>query len=172
MTSSFVLPWIGGPSSSSSPGRIRNLMIDVRTTAQTITKIGTEKISRTSHSVSIGPACLDAAFGNQLIESPRAMPSAVATPLITITRISVPEVTLARGRAPVVSGSLGSGSMPAESYVLRAMDAVLKSACRVADGAAAKRRRRDAVTATKCLGELRGLAVADAACDVVHTGAR
>src|SRR6187200_3216594 len=43
-----------------------------------MTKIGTETITRTSHSVSIGPASSEAAVGNQSISSPRAMPPADA----------------------------------------------------------------------------------------------
>ena len=47
-TSSRVLPWIGGPSLFSSPGRIRNFQTENRTTVSTSTKIGTDAISRTS----------------------------------------------------------------------------------------------------------------------------
>ncbi len=48
MTSSLVLPWIGGPSSSSSPGRMRNLTTLNSTIVVTSTKIGTEAQIRTS----------------------------------------------------------------------------------------------------------------------------
>ena len=46
-TSSWVLPWIGGPSISSCPGRIRNFQTENRTTVSTSTKIGTVAIRRT-----------------------------------------------------------------------------------------------------------------------------
>ena len=74
MTSSRVLPWIGGPSSSSSPGRIRNFQTENSTITWTITNTGMEAISRTSHSVSIGFASPEAATGNQSISRPAAMP--------------------------------------------------------------------------------------------------
>ena len=48
ITSSRVLPWIGGPSLSSSPGFIRNFQTENSTTVSTSTKIGTDAISRTS----------------------------------------------------------------------------------------------------------------------------
>jgi hypothetical protein len=54
ITSRRVLPWIGGPSSCSSPGRMRNFQTEKRTIVMTSTKIGTDTISSTSHSVSIG----------------------------------------------------------------------------------------------------------------------
>ena len=41
MTSSFVLPWIGGPSSSSSPGRMWNFQPLNSTITVTSTKTGT-----------------------------------------------------------------------------------------------------------------------------------
>src|SRR5436190_927377 len=63
MTSSFVLPWIGGPSRSSSPGRMRKLMTENSTTVVTSTKIGTEAMTRTSHSVSILSAWVESAGG-------------------------------------------------------------------------------------------------------------
>ena len=63
MTSRRVLPWIGGPSRFSSPGRIRNFSTENRTTTVTPTKTGTEKMIRTSHSVSIGFASLEAETG-------------------------------------------------------------------------------------------------------------
>ena len=47
-TSSRVLPWIGGPSISSWPGRMRNFQTENSTTVSTSTKIGTVAISRTS----------------------------------------------------------------------------------------------------------------------------
>ena len=47
-TSRRVLPWIGGPSISSWPGRIRNFQTENRTTVSTSTKIGTVAISSTS----------------------------------------------------------------------------------------------------------------------------
>jgi len=83
--SSFVLPWIGGPSISSSPGRMRNFQTEKSTTVTTSTKTGTDAMIRTSHSVSIGFASLLAATGNQSISSPAAMPSADAiAPMATI----------------------------------------------------------------------------------------
>ena len=82
MISSRVLPWIGGPSMSSSPGRMRNCPDAVEDDVLTSTKIGTETIIRTSHSVSICLASSDAATGNQSISRPSAMPSADAmTPM-------------------------------------------------------------------------------------------
>ena len=48
ITSSRVLPWIGGPSLSSSPGRIRNLITEKITTVTTSEKIGAEAIRSTS----------------------------------------------------------------------------------------------------------------------------
>src|SRR5438874_12542225 len=64
-TSSRVLPWIGGPSLFSSPGRIRNFHTENRTTVSTSTKIGTEATSRTSYNVLMFPDCLEASAGNQ-----------------------------------------------------------------------------------------------------------
>jgi hypothetical protein len=50
----------------------------------TRTNIGTEAMTRTSHRVSIGPACVEAAVGNQSIARPMAMPIADAmTPMTT-----------------------------------------------------------------------------------------
>jgi hypothetical protein len=53
MISIRVLPWIGGPSAFSWPGRARNFHTQYRTTPWTITKIGTEMISSTSQRRSI-----------------------------------------------------------------------------------------------------------------------
>src|SRR5919206_474944 len=78
-----VLPWIGGPSRCSSPGRIRKFRTEKQITTVTSTKIGTEAMIRTSHSVSILSACVEAAFGNQLMIRPRAMPTAEAMMLTT-----------------------------------------------------------------------------------------
>ena len=47
-TSRRVLPWIGGPSISSCPGRIRNFHTENSTTVSTSTKIGTVAMIRTS----------------------------------------------------------------------------------------------------------------------------
>src|SRR4051794_17583349 len=96
-TSSFVLPWIGGPSWFSSPGWTRNHFTEYRTTQATITKIGIETTSRTSHNVSIGPAWVDAWVGNQWISSPAAMPTADAiTPTTTASaRLKLPRLTAA-----------------------------------------------------------------------------
>ena len=89
MTSRRVLPWIGGPSRFSSPARIRNLNTENSTTTVTPTKTGTEKMIRTSHSVSIGPASSEAAIGNQSISRPAAIPRIEATmPIPTIWRQS------------------------------------------------------------------------------------
>ena len=74
MTSRRVLPWIGGPSRFSSPGRIPNFQTENRTTTVTPTNTGTEKMISTSHSVSIGFASSEAATGNQSISRPAAMP--------------------------------------------------------------------------------------------------
>jgi hypothetical protein len=85
MTSRRVLPWIGGPSRFSSPGRIRNLSTENSTTTVTPTKTGTENRIKTSHNVSIGFASSEAATGNQSISSPAATPSAEAmTPMPSI----------------------------------------------------------------------------------------
>ena len=78
MTSSMVLPWIGGPSSSSWPGRMRNFHTEKRTTTSTSTKIGTEAMIRTSNRVSMSSACVEATLGNQLMDSATAMPIADA----------------------------------------------------------------------------------------------
>jgi len=42
-----VLPWIGGPSLSSSPGFILNCQTEYRMTVTTSTKIGIEAMTRT-----------------------------------------------------------------------------------------------------------------------------
>ena len=85
MTSSRVLPWIGGPSRFSSPGRMPNFHTENSTTTVTPTKTGTEKMIRTSHSVSIGFASSEAAIGNQSIRRPAAIPRIDATtPMPTI----------------------------------------------------------------------------------------
>ena len=107
MTSSLVLPWIGGPSRFSSPGRMRNSITEKQTTTVTRTKTGTEAMMRTSQSVSILSACVESAGGNQSIVRPIAMPIAVAmTPTTTICWT----VRLRSRR-----GVLSSG-MPAASY--------------------------------------------------------
>ena len=49
-----------------------------RTTTVTRTKIGTEQMIRTSQSVSIFLACVEAGGGNQSMTSPSAMPMADA----------------------------------------------------------------------------------------------
>ncbi len=46
-TSRRVLPWIGGPSLSSSPGFMRNCQTQYRITVTTSTKIGIEAITST-----------------------------------------------------------------------------------------------------------------------------
>ena len=48
MTSRRVLPWIGGPSRSSSPGRMRKFTTLNRTMIITVTKTGTDTQMRTS----------------------------------------------------------------------------------------------------------------------------
>ena len=48
MTSRRVLPWIGGPSRFSSPGRIRKFTTLKRTMIVTVTKTGTETQISTS----------------------------------------------------------------------------------------------------------------------------
>src|SRR3954447_2648689 len=97
ITSSLVLPWIGGPSWFSSPGWTRHHLTEYRTTQATITKIGIETISRTSHSVSIGPAWVDACVGNQWISRPAAMPTADAITPTTIASamLRLPRLTAA-----------------------------------------------------------------------------
>ena len=81
----MVLPWMGGPSSSSWPGRMRNFHTQKRTTTSTSTKTGTEAMIRTSNSVSMSSAWVEATLGNQLIDSATAMPIADATtPMISI----------------------------------------------------------------------------------------
>src|SRR3954469_21561805 len=57
---------------------MRNFQTANSTYVWTNTKIGTETISRTSHSVSIGLAWPEAATGNQSIASAKATPSAEA----------------------------------------------------------------------------------------------
>ena len=85
MTSRRVLPWIGGPSRLSSPGRMRKSMTEKRTTIVTSTNTGTEAMTRTSQSVSILSAWVESAAGNQSMASPRAMPDAEAiTPTTSI----------------------------------------------------------------------------------------
>ncbi len=107
MTSSLVLPWIGGPSRFSSPGRMRNSMTAKLTMTVTSTKTGTVAMMRTSQRVSILSACVESAGGNQWIVRPMAMPIAVAmTPTTTICWT----VRLRSRR-----GVLSSG-MPAASY--------------------------------------------------------
>src|SRR2546421_8895850 len=83
-TSSRVLPWMGGPSLVSAPGRMRNLHTQNTTTVSTITKIGTQAISSTSYSVEVRLSWAEPCDGNQLIESTTASSAAVAT---TATRI-------------------------------------------------------------------------------------
>ncbi len=65
ITSSGVLPWMGGPSVSSSPDRTRNFHAQKSTTAATSVNIGTETTSRTSNSRSTGGARSAASRGNQ-----------------------------------------------------------------------------------------------------------
>ena len=102
MTSRRVLPWIGGPSSISSPGRMRNSSAANSTTTVTRTKTGTETMTRTSQRVSILSACVESAGGNQWMLSPRAIPSAVAT---TPTPTILPTVCRRSRRGGVLSCS-------------------------------------------------------------------
>ncbi len=107
MTSRRVLPWIGGPSSCSSPGRMRNSSTEKHTTTVTSTKIGTDAMMRTSQKVSILSAWVESAGGNQWMTRPIAMPTAVAiTPTMTICW-----TVRLRSRRGVLSSA-----MPAASY--------------------------------------------------------
>ncbi len=93
MTSRRVLPWVGGPSSSSSPGRMCQRQMLKRTTVATPTKIGTDTITSTSQNVSILDAIVDPCAGNQLIASPSAMPIALASRTTTTSITQVRPVT-------------------------------------------------------------------------------
>ena len=161
----------------------------------TSTKTGTEAMIRTSQSVSIGPAWVEAAGGNQSISRPATMPIADATSPTTTICIAVrfgPCARPARPRAFLRALLLGHGSgilwvprdgrqrggaRPARAARLR------RRACRPARlrrrraGEPDARRRRSApllaerrgrqpVVAAERLGELRGLAVADAVGDL------
>src|SRR5215218_69332 len=124
-TSRRVLPWIGGPSASSSPGRWRNFQTENSTTTVTRTNTGTDTMIRTSYSVSIFDACVDAGVGNQSMIRPSAMPSAEAiAPMIIIWameacpsgRTSSGVLVLAPSRV-VSSSAMGPGE-----YASRPMD--------------------------------------------------
>src|SRR3954471_17123336 len=181
MISSRVLPWIGGPSISSSPGRMRNFHTENSTTVSTITKTGIEAISRTSHSVSTGLACLEACSGNQSMRRPAAMPRMeTTTPMASIWRQSA--------RACGRSTLSGADAMRPESYASAPTNAALEAPGRrpadtlvpVLGGAICRAqavrerterrcgapagpevRRRHPLVAAERLGELGGLAVAD-----------
>src|SRR3954471_16145690 len=190
ITSRRVLPWIGGPSSSSSPGRMRNFHTENSTITVTITKIGMDAISRTSHKVSIDFAWPEAPTGNQSISSPAAMPRIEATmPMPSICFQSA----CACGRSgvgPDCTRDLSSSPMGAASYLSaptnaepprraadksggaigRARVELARSSVQRPAGAPARAevRRRDALIAPERLGELRGLAIADPVRDLAH----
>ena len=96
ITSSFVLPWIGGPSRSSSPGRWRQRQMLKSIIATTATKIGTETITSTSQKVSIGGATSEPCSGNQLRASMKMMPITEATTIIASSTIQFFAVTAPR----------------------------------------------------------------------------
>src|SRR4051795_6654156 len=95
MTSRVVLPWIGGPSSISWPGRTRNSRTEYSTTIATSTNTGIETPSSTYHRVSSGPAWVAAEVGNQSMTSERPISAAEATtPTTTIsTTVRFPGLT-------------------------------------------------------------------------------
>jgi hypothetical protein len=64
---------------------MRKLSTEKQITTVTSTKIGTEAMSSTSHSVSIGPAWVEPAWGNQSISRPMTTPTTDAiSPTTTI----------------------------------------------------------------------------------------
>src|ERR671918_412112 len=144
------------------------------TIVSTSTKTGTDAISRTSHSVSIGPACSEAGTGNQSISRASAMPSTEATaPIRSIWRIC------ARLSREATGGWSLIGSSPRSPWT-RHPTQPLRRRLRSGGGAdlgrrpsyrapaGAEVRRRDAAVAPERLGELGRLAVADAVGDLPH----
>ena len=92
-------------------------------TTVTSTKIGTDAMIRTSQSVSIGPAWVDDAGGNQSIRRPATMPRADATSPTTTICIAVRFGSLrSAGATSCVSCGLSSWAMGAASYGSPAMD--------------------------------------------------
>src|SRR5215213_4641775 len=168
MISSRVLPWIGGPSSSSSPGRIRKRQTQYRTITITSTKTGTEKISRTSQSVSTFSAWVEACGGNQSISSPRPIPiSEAISPIATSSRVCAG----LSGRVATCSLSVtSSGPMDAASYRRAGTEgtAVPGGVSARSTRARAEVRRSEAAVAAERLRELGRLAVADALRDLAH----
>ena len=134
---------------------MRNSHTEKRTTTVTTsTKIGTETISRTSQSVSIGSACVDAAAGNQSIAAPSAMPiaDAISADDDHLGEMALPVARLraliARGLARISSGH-GGGILWRRAATER------EPVARRPSAPTGARRRR---TAPRRLGGLRGRA--------------
>src|SRR3954451_447871 len=174
ITSSRVLPWIGGPSLSSSPGRMRNLHTLYSTTVITRTKIGTETMMRTSDSVSIFLPSAEAWGGNQLISRPSAMPSADAIAPMTSsgTRWLRPDFSSPMRAASYATGATEGTAVRACLRGVRqaADDRHRRRVVPVAqrDAVGSEGGGREALMAAERLGELGGLAVADAVSDLAH----
>ena len=184
MISSRVLPWIGGPSSSSSPGLMRKRQTQYRTTTITSTKTGTEQMIRTSQRVSICLPSSVACVGNQSISRPSAMPM---TDAISPIATQLPDVAAALRRAscslrcPSALPTHGRGKLQkrrdrGNRCAARASASDRRGRSggepRARDAAGAEVRRRDAVMAPERLRELGRLAVADAVGDLAHGDAR
>src|SRR4051794_13114631 len=182
-TSRRVLPWMGGPSRSSSPGRIRKSRTANRTTVVTRTNTGTEQMISTSQNVSIFLACSDPCVGNQSMTSPRAMPSTDAMrPTITICVMVRRPPRPPRGStsarvlsSPIARRSYAPGVTARNGDARRMTSRPLSEGLRRGAGsrrgdalgphepaAGAEIGRCDPVVAAERLGELGGLAVADA----------
>src|SRR3954451_12279702 len=188
-TSSLVLPWMGGPSTCSSPGRMRNFSAANRTTVVTRTNTGTEQMISTSQNVSIFLACSDPCVGNQSMTSPRAIPRTDAMRPTTTICLMVrrpPRPPRGSASARVLSSPIARRSY-APGVTTRNADARRMTSGRVRQGlrgGAVGRRggrlgpreppagpevgRRDAVVAPERLGELGGLPVPDAVRHVAH----
>src|SRR5919106_3866849 len=158
------------------------------TIVSTSTKTGTDAISRTSHSVSIGPACSEAGTGNQSISRASAMPSTEATaPIRSIWRSCARLSCEATGGWSLIGSSprspwTGHPTQPRRSIAAYSHSQARASALITRSGggadlgrrpsyrapAGAEVRRRDAAVAPERLGELGRLAVADAVGDLPH----
>src|SRR5215213_9997402 len=134
-------------------------------------------ISRTSHSVSIGPASSDPAVGNQSIRRPSAMPQIDASapmanirPRYSRSRFSTsPTMEAASYATRAAEGTAVGRGLGGVRQALRRHRA--EAAVPVAGGAAVgpERGRREALMAPERLGELGGLAVADAVRHFPHS---
>ena len=172
MISSIVLPWIGGPSLCSSPGRIRNFHTEYSTTTSTSTKTGTEAISEDVVEV-VDLLRLRGRLDGEPVDRQRDGDADDrrdrADDQHLRQRVLYATICL---RAFTGAGSYATASMNGNAMAGGRMGAVRRLRGRSTGSrvrtVAAEGRRRQALVATERLGELRRLAVADALGDLAH----